>query len=228
MSTQIVNERPVLFSGPMVRAILSGAKTQTRRVVKTPSWVTSGPHLDQWKNSFWMSSEHPNYARTWPKHTAPIGVDPGQMSPYGQPGDLLYVREMWRQAGFNAPKGLAQIRYRADGEYTNASNNNHWLSSDRRVCDPRWRPSIHMPKWAARIWLRVIDVRVERVQEIDPRGSVAEGAPREHAANLVTMVPRDREWFRALWDSINAKRGYGWDVNPWVWVVAFERCEAPR
>ena len=85
----------------------------------------------------------------------------------------------------------------------------------------RWKPSIHMPKWAARIWLEVTGVRVERVQDISEEDAIAEGIPR----GAVQYCGHAIRLFRDLWDSINAKRGYPWEVNPWVWVVEFKRTE---
>ena len=174
-----VKERPILFSGAMVRAILEGRKTQTRRVVKP----TSGPH------SIEKTICTPGSLAAFIRHRCP----------YGQPGDRLWVREAW----WKRPDG--SISYRADG--------NDFVAGGR----PRYSPSIHMPRWASRITLRLTDVRVERVQDISVSDCIAEGLG----------YPTDDRYaavdnFKPLWDSINAARGYGWDANPWVWVLVFE------
>lgn len=156
---------------------------------------------------------------------------------YGQPGDLLYVRESW--AALDAVVGGYDrdppqcIGYPADGSAAYFRDDGTSFSPDMYGWDDwptrpiKRRPSIFLPKWASRIWLRVTDVRVERVQDISEEGAVAEGV--ESRLRLVPDSGGDREVreaavdvFRHLWDRINAKRGYGWDTNPWVWVVTFE------
>lgn len=206
--------RPILFSGEMVRAILSGRKTQTRRAVKPQPddgpWPNSASHID------------------WHDLLADIGyfVACGHC-PYGKVGDLLWVRETW---GFSAKLPAStkdemswlaypDLRgYRADGH-------------DGGYC---WRPSIHMPRWASRITLKVTDIRVERLQEVSEQDAVAEGLaswPSEKQPGVVhygITVPDvwetdPRLTYKRLWDTINGKRGYSWASNPWVWVVKFER-----
>ena len=170
-----VKERPILFSGAMVRAILEGRKTQTRRVVKP----TSGPHSIE--------------------------------KTIGRPGDLLWVRETW--GIHDADPARAWFRADPGVEDCVAKSTAGW----------KWRPSIHMPRWASRITLRLTDVRVERVQEISADDAIAEGIDRPGTMNpYIDGNAMVRAVFRNLWDSINAKRGYGWDVNPWVWVLVFE------
>ena len=185
-------EKPILFSGEMVRAILDGRKTQTRRVVKQKHI----PFVENILNGFLDGK--------W--NQRPL--------PYGKPGDLLWVRETWA----HNPE-WTKPAYRAD-----------WKTPDAAIktMDTKWRPSIFMPRWASRLTLRVLDVRVERVQEISEADAKAEGV------NLATWELHHRrddsislsiaaiEEFKHLWDSINAKRGYSWDSNPWVWVVEFE------
>lgn len=197
-------ERPILFSGEMVRAILDGRKTQTRRVIK-PN------HAGRVKE--------PGSRRNW--HLA----DPNAVlaCPYGQPGDLLWVRETWSQdsRGGCLPNGEDAVYYRAD-----FPSDKIWAGS--------WKPSIHMPRWASRITLRVTDVRVERVQDISEADAQAEGAEFSELP-CFSRIPNQRRGFRqiagyragflTLWDSINAGRGYGWDTNPWVWALTFEREE---
>ena len=180
--------KPILFNTDMVRALLAGRKTVTRRVVKPQ-------HLRVLDSPY--HKEHPE---TPDKVLLEKLCEP----PY-RPGDLLYVRETWTQDG-------DVYRYKAG------------------FCDQnrKWRPSIHMPKEAARIFLRVTDVRVERLQEIDGRSVLAEGVDNGHSnptmgkrwENMQLMA------FSALWDSTikPADRDlYGWEANPWVWVIEFER-----
>lgn len=136
----------------------------------------------------------------------PIGYPAGHISvtrraPY-QTGDILWVRETWR-------KWTGGYSYKADAPA--------WACM--------WRPSIHMPKAAARIFLLVTDVRVERVQDISGEDCIREGVEIEA---LSVGEAFTRGIFNGIWDSINAKRGYGWDSNPWVWAYTFERCERPE
>lgn len=166
-ATDDVRERPILFSAPMIRAILDGRKTQTRRAVKDDE----GPQLGK------------SYCR------------------YGRPGDRLWVRETFCSDVVRAPH-LPQIAYRADYDEIPAL---------------RWKPSIHMPRWASRISLEITDVRVERLQHISEEDAVAEGV----GGNPTITPCFAAERFRTLWESIN---GIGsWDANLLVWVVSFRR-----
>ena len=200
--TDKIRERPILFSGPMVRAILEGRKTQTRRVVKPdPEYILDGENFPD-------GSVDCGYVWKFPK------------CPYGTPGDLLWVRETWctspayyKWKPSDLPVGFP-IWYRAEADDD----------------ESRWRPSIFMPRWASRITLEIVDVRVERLKDISEKDSRAEGifeTPRDPGfESWSTHGMRDyyatpRRAFKALWDSINAKRGYGWDTNHWVWVVEF-------
>ncbi len=250
-------ERPILFSGSMVQAILDGRKTQTRRVVKPQPPADAegvgpnsyeGPEGPSW---FWWKGG----TQYWP---ATLDGARPITCPYGVPGDRLWVRETFFQpvATTQMPGGehesyrtgsASDIRYAADGA------EEEWVDLDDRgvpTYGSRWRgkrPSIHMPRWASRITLEVVSVRVERVQEIDDGDAIFEGvdsrqvdlgdrvgrrwvAPGVEMTNCMGDVATDVAWymsardaFRELWDSINAKRGYGWDANPWVWVVEFKR-----
>lgn len=196
-----MRERPILFSGLMVRAILEGRKTQTRRIVKPQpveapitNGSTSGSYL-AWPNIDACLEWQDVIADT--DYYAKAGF-----CPHGQPGDRLWVRETWSCIDTGR---LTQrkdwVRYRAtDGE------------------EMHWRPSIFMPRWASRITLTIIDMRVERVQNISDADKEAEGL---HASQGYGPAA-----FEALWNDINAKRGYGWNVNPWVWVIAFEMSDA--
>lgn len=204
-----MKERPILFSGPMVRAILDGTKTQTRRVITTKTnaflcypahrWTVRGSRLGGF-----VAVDVPDCKdSTLFEHV-------GFKCPYGQPGDLLWVRETW------APHGESDLSYKdRSGIYYRADDETNYTT------DGAWRPSIHMPRWASRITLRITGVRVERVQDISEEDAQAEGVSAVHLADLGQTWKTRREGFHLLWDSINAKRGYGWDVNPWVWVIEF-------
>lgn len=196
----MTKERPILFSGAMVRAILDGRKTQTRRVVKDP-------------DSFGcLTGDCPHETQS------ECDDDMRVLCPYGRVGDRLWVREAWQAwTEFNgfAPRDIpvgSGINYLADG--------NEW--------DARKRPPMFMPRWASRITLEVTDVRVERVQDISEDDAIEEGVqdwcveadPRTGEPIQVRLRPSEE--FANLWDSINADRGFGWDVNPWVWVVEFK------
>lgn len=204
-------EIPIIFNGDMVRAILSGQKTQTRRPVKVQphgagSWVQHG---DKWA--------FPN-------------VNPycSARCPFGQPGDLLWVRETWSQIDDTEFGGERWIDYRATPKYPESSGRRPAGWDDEPENTPlRWRPSIHMPRWASRILLRVTAVRVERVQDISERDAVAEGV--EPVLDGYKCYDDDKYGFfscainsyDSLWSSIYGPES--WDANPWVWVIEFER-----
>ena len=208
----MAEERPIIFSAPMVRAILDGRKTQTRRVVKPqPSQLADQVVCDL--NDVWRESvRHGNDL-----HMEPEGTREWRC-PYGVPGDRMWVREAWRmvkQHDAISPKaahlggGCLTVSYPASDP----------LERDGKHCMGKKRPSIHMPRWASRLTLEVTGVRVERVQEVSQTDAKAEGVRPDCIGG-----PKDyRMEFRRLWDSINAKRGYPWDDNPWVWVVEFKR-----
>ncbi len=170
-----MNEKPILFSTPMVRAILLGKKTQTRRVIN-------------------LKNEH-----GLPLHYSRIVDRP---CPYGKVGDRLWVRETWLKDG-------EVYLYKAD--FGKGILSSSW--------EGHWKPSIHMPKVACRIRLEIVNVRVERLQDISHEDAVAEGCQKEDGRSW------GRLGFSQLWDQINKDRGFGWDVNPWVWVLDFKRVE---
>ena len=218
-----MNERPILFSMEMVQAILDERKTQTRRVIKPqPEYELNRG------DRFYTTEGIPMYEFT---------------CPYGKPGDLLYVRETWARGCKEADpychcdtdelqKENHYYVYKADTpdakyplDWDDALAED-WVKDADFV--PRWKPSIHMPKSASRIWLRVKDVRVERVQDITESDAKNEGvrvdklSPPQIIFNTTHAKFRYRYAFQDLWDSINKKRGFGWESNPWVWVVSFE------
>ena len=213
-------EHPILFTGEMVRAILDGRKTQTRRVIKPqPDKVKTPVDI----SAFGVPLEHEN--RKAILSLPDIAIKGGKKikCPYGGPGDRLWVRETW------APRGdKGRPFYRAD-EQSQTEGYSHIILNNGR-----WRPSIHMPRWASRLLLEVTDVRAERVQSITAADCCDEGvlincsscsgecAHLDQSPNLKRQVRRD---FRSLWDSINAKRGFGWDANPWVWAITFKVIE---
>lgn len=222
-----MKERPILFSAPMVRAIIEGRKTQTRRVVK-PEW--------------WRCLD-PDDATDRESAVA--------MCPYGVPGDRLWVREAWRtsekldsnnareiaakceDAGYYAP--WAPVEYLVDGERHN------WTG-------PEWgnpgrvRSARFMPRWASRITLEIESVRVERVRDISEGDAEAEGTSFCEACGDCGWInsgpdggyqcsdsrcgESNIDGFHRAWDSINAARGFGWDANPWVWALEFRRVTA--
>jgi hypothetical protein len=231
-ATVAVRERPLLMSGEMVRAILDGRKTQTRRIMKPqPLW---SDRLDCW---LWdrkgRGMEKPADAVNDP----PYGFSPHNwldLCPYGAPGDRLWVRETWCRYG-------ASVIYRANysGDLTPIGD----------LIGGPWKPSIHMPRWASRLTLEITDVRVQRVQEITDSDALAEGVTREylppdpdsfhppgsygfvcHPGEVGTDAKiwrTPQEAFASLWDSRNAKRpGCRWADSPWVWARTFRRVEA--
>lgn len=210
-------ERPILFNGAMVRAILDGRKTVTRRVVK--------PQPD-----FLGSMTDP----TTPFKTLGAGLHGQIVCPYGKPGDRLWVRETWQgplidddemRADSSWWKNMSRYQNPAHCAYRASGDSCEFVDPDGDM-QCRWKPSIHMPRWASRILLEVTDVRVERLQAITRSDIRAEGlqCPPELASDDVS--PNYRDWypaaFRELWNST----GGDWDANPWVWVVEFKRVEA--
>jgi hypothetical protein len=218
--------KPIIFSMPMVQTILEGRKTQTRRVVKPQ------PSSGLRKSVFVASGLEDGHGRE-------IKV------PY-QPGDTLYVRETWyyEYHMYDENEGDALYRY-----VYKASSPDYPV--DVGVGKQGWRPSIHMPKEAARIFLKVKDARAERLQEISEEDAIAEGLAcltKDGGITYKYGIPDSdglpgnddtgwhwHEWntdprkaFQALWNKIYEERGYGWDMNPWVWVISFERIDKPK
>lgn len=206
--------KPILFNTEMVRAILDGRKTCTRRVIK-PQWEEC-PACKYIHNEYIYDKMAENV------YCARCGypLKPERRSPY-QPGDILYVRETWMDyAGLTMYKADCDI-YRLDS---------------LNFAGFGWMPSIHMPKEAARIWLKVTDVRVEQLHNITEDGAKAEGAIDNRGfihspENEYDRIHTAREHFIKIWNSTIKKSDldrYGWDANPWVWVIEFERCEKPK
>jgi hypothetical protein len=214
-----MKERPILFSGPMVRAILEGRKTQTRRVMK----LTDSGRVKE-----------PGSARNW--HLEDLNAT--QACPYGKPGDRLWVREAWAvedRLDDKRPTSFSRwpTWFRADGSYYANTPQYGFHRDAARI--GRWRPSIHMPRWASRISLEIVSVRVERLLEISAGDAIAEGIePHEQLiGDSVYTTFRDyltgakdraaRQSFETLWESINGPDSLA--ENPWVWVVEFRPVE---
>jgi hypothetical protein len=216
-------ERPILFSGPMVRAILDGQKTQTRRVVKWPRWITKD-------NGEKRCAEiiNSNEFRAVVKRGTCDGIIGKFGSPYGVPGDRLWVRETFYAWGKWEPyldgkkdrwRFLDHTDEKHPIKYPVSEGNRFYQGPANGGDDYHCRPSIFMKRKYSRIALEVTGVIVERVQDISDCDSLAEGIkPLDLAARGYIDA---RVAFRVLWDSINAKRGYSWDTNPWVWAVEF-------
>ncbi|KWN77099.1 hypothetical protein [Burkholderia stagnalis] len=227
-----MTERPILFSGPMVRAILDGRKTQTRRVVKLPhnnplgAWesTTVGGYGTRLANG----SPAPELPAIWHTRTGDCLV-----CPHGNAGDRLWVRETHevRRIGTETFDGgrptrrYAGIAYQADDGRAEVDIDLDTFQALDAKESRGWSPSIHMPRWASRIMLEITGVRAQRLQSISVEDCIAEGMAtslREHDACIAL-----RDDYHALWDGLNAKRGYDWDANPWVWVVEFKQIAAP-
>lgn len=223
-----MKERPILFNDSMVRAILDGQKTQTRRIVKPQPTPGQGmvnaaycghPHL--WLRNGPCRSDDPTYE--W-------------KCPYGKPGDRLWVRETWKPRIVHSCFDMAcdcetvWVDYPAGGEgkrFYGEEIAEEW-SMPQAAIKGRPVPSLHMPRWASRILMEIASVRVERLNDICEDDAVAEGVDGSMCAAAVTTaptrhrcLPSEIHGFSALWERIN---GHGsWATNPWVWVIDFRR-----
>ena len=206
-----MTDKPILFSGPMIRALLDGHKTQTRRMLRHPRRAIPDRFID--KPSIY------NGRIVW---IGPTG-DRDSIKPSHAPGDRLWVRETWHTSpAYEDLKpsemgGDESILYAADGLWES------WGWGDTGCVEGgRKRPGIHMPRWASRLTLTVTDVRVQRVQDINRGDAMEEGCP---FANMQDG-PDPRDWFRDTWNTLNASRGFAWDANPWVVAITFtvHRC----
>ena len=252
-------ERPILFSGPMVRAILEGRKAQTRRVVKGVSAETE--FAPDFHTNF---PEHGMDAVRFEDGHAVFEYQTGIADtrehrvrcPFGQPGNRLWVKETWR-AYEHSETGVDGIMFQADNAFIPIANTREaadlWAEALHVKAKPKsirptldggkycvwtpkrhagWRPSRYMPRWASRITLEITRVRVERVRDITEADAIAEGVTVATLGNAGWLGPDAPEGagysyvprgFAATWDDINGPRGFGWSVNPWVWVIDFER-----
>lgn len=236
-----MKERPILFSGPMVRKLLAGEKTQTRRLMNPQPWFDSnwGTRVGMsgsWrygspraqglsdKGDLWSVEFNADNQRRACTAEA-YGWGAGAGCPYGQPGDRLWVRETWAAHWMYDDLSPSEIPAKGEG-------NNYWYAADpegSRGSDGspaegrrgRWRPSIHMVRSTSRITLEVTEVRVQRLQDIGEEDAKAEGvqpAPFCKAGRPAGM--EHVEAFEDLWNEINGPGA--WDLNPWVWAVSFE------
>lgn len=235
-----MKERPILFSAPMVRAILAGTKSQTRRVVK-PQPPDDKPRVAWYEPGVmgWAPTESPSLH--WHRVRCP----------YGQPGDRLWVRETFYAFGrwvtqFNAKKGRDEWHFvdmtLESGKayiYPASDSQPQPMGGKRHKggVTPTWwkRPAIHMPRWASRITLEVTGVRVERLQDISEADAMAEGCTQNHngyfwggphAVSGLKQMATATSAYRDLWEQINGPGS--WDTNPWVWCVEFKRVEQQK
>lgn len=218
--------KPILFNTEMVRAILDGRKTCTRRIVK--GFIPD--------DAIWGYTVFTPKGYISCRGTFPVGYGEKFFKLPYQKGDILYVRETWCRYGKlddfdHVIEGTEEYYYLADG--ANPTPYNCFLVQrngyDEYKDTPVWHPSIHMPKEAARIWLKVKDVLVERLQGIDGKGCVKEGIEEEPLKDVGEEFVKGM--YHDLWDSTIKKSDidrYGWDANPWVWVIDFERCDKPE
>jgi hypothetical protein len=227
MEATMTKERPILFSGPLVRALLDGRKTQTRRVVK-PQPTTDG---------YWWTWKHVSC-------NGESGLRDGLPClgpcPYGFIGDRLWVRETWADVNTESGPGFmyasdGAIRFCSDDaypvEYERYPNctftmwhSDLWFRKERKCADHHhWRTSIFMPRWASRITLEITDVRVQRLQDISEEDCEAEGIDDACLVKHHVGPPRKLQ-FRYLWEGINGPDS--WSANPWVWALTFRRIVA--
>jgi hypothetical protein len=205
-----MKERPIIFTGDRPKGILEGIITQTRRVIKPqPELKRCKPYegVSYW---FWKNREFyntPHFIRN---------------CPYGVVGDRLWVRETWGVYCeiVNGYEDLYGVCYKADMKYAEPDRRaTNYFKLPKDLSGIYWRSSIHIPKWAARIWLEITGIRVERLQDISETDCWKEGLPK----NRIWSNTK-KQWIQ-LWDSLNAKRGYPWEKNRWVWVIEFKRIE---
>ena len=194
---------PLLFSTPMVKAIMGGVKTQTRRIMKPQH-----TEIKNWHDIFLSC-------------------------PYGQPGDVLWVRETFFYGGeMDENEQVSECRYwyKAEsdwGQFEGVDENENLRNG------PKWKPSIFMPKVACRIFLEVTDIRVERLQDISEQDSLSEGVIGNDLGHFIDYIKPKTAWktsakssYQSLWESINGPES--WNHNPWVWVIGFKRVECPK
>jgi hypothetical protein len=236
-----MKERPILFNGPMVRAILDGSKTQTRRVCKPQPFDRSYSKHDHRMGYVSGRAANGDEIDGFYAYSTSSGGQWQLKCPYGQPGDRLWVRETWQFYDWSED-GHPCIRFAADeaqawplipNGLVGQQVTDIWAELsvpgnyevDGHARDRRWRPSIHMPRWASRILLEIVSVRVERLQDISMADVCAEGVEIEDRHMLSPCVgdflSPSRRACRDLWNGING--GASWRANPWVWVIEFKR-----
>lgn len=224
-------EKPILFSTALVPSVMSGAKTQTRRLLKPRCVIPEGKYEMRCDPMFGKWVMGPAGAATVPFFQAAHGWVNRDLGPLPyQVGDLLYVRETWAEADDEyggpclvwAADRMAQHIGRDEAGIDSLCGDSHKFKCDV----DRWRPSIHLPKWAARTWLEVVGVKVERLQSISEEDAIAEGCDGGNIylghGDFDTKAPSDE--FASLWDSLS-KPGSQWADNPWVAAYEFRRIE---
>lgn len=223
-----MKERPILFSAPMVRAILDGRKTQTRRVVKPQ------PYVDAQGNACWNGTNFGQDARG-PHIQALASPLPSSKTgrvrcPFGKPGDRLWVRETFQPLFADGVENHWETDWQT-GEgykisYPATDGVQEFIDLDDGLSDA-CKPSIHMPRWASRILLEITAVRVERLNDISEDDAIAEGTPGGHGAIPgYGYAATPGEHYHWLWESINGAGS--WDANPWVWVIEFKKVGAEQ
>lgn len=212
----MMKERPILFSGPMVRALLDGRKTQTRRVVKG--------ELDVHENGSWTywTGRKRGHIGSGGTRWTPEAL--ANWSPYGAPGDRLWVRERW---GLNHYKYERLIPKQRPDDLDDDHLCYYATEGDPEIChELRWKPSIHMPRWASRTLLEIPEVRVERLNDISEDDAIAEGlqwvAPGMWSVdwNLPIIGEDPRKVYGELWERIHGPGS--WAANPWVWAIGLK------
>lgn len=208
----VIKERPIIFSAEMVRAILEGRKTQTRRVIKPTINIRgtcNGIYYDkETRRWYWQLLDKPNVTDIC------LGV-----CPYGEIGDRLWVRETWARVtdydGNFILNNKRKALYKADGE--------------SQITPNKWRSPIHMPRWASRITLEITNIRVERIQDITEDDAKAEGLKESPDIELKDGSPCYTLPFQILWHQIHGiDNPKSWEANPFVWVIAFKRIYADK
>lgn len=205
--------RPILFSVPMIRALLEGRKTQTRRALKNPS--------------LWATDVQLQCAQISPRQCSELAA---KHCPYGVIEDRLWVRESWRVGkrwDSTAPRNLPirglTVMFATGGSAANDDHGQYVLDESYPKTLPDWagkvRPGMFMPRWASRLTLRVSDVRIERLQEIEESDAEAEGAETAWGNVGADERPTYVAGFRRVWEEINGKGS--WEANPWVWALSF-------
>ena len=207
-----MKEQPIIFSTEMVKAILEGRKTMTRRVIKKPNWFGGNPKSSIGSGGVYSTGDLSAEIKYYNEN----GPNPNTC-PYGGVGDLLWVRETWRT------NAIGGVSFKAD-------EGDNWIGE--------WRPSIHMFRKDSRITLEIAEVRVGRVQEITPADCVAEGVSAggmvlAQTTMLITGTNNLKDAqdvllkcaYKELWGPLNAKRGYGWETNPFVWCISFKKID---
>ena len=228
-----MKERPIIFNDAMVQALLAGRKTQTRRVIK--------PQPSGRSNHIWSNGNQFAFCEGTHDKGAKCEEDSVIKTPYGVPGDRLWVREIFVLEsnfglgdvdGYEPPfKDGHPVKWEEAIEWGRWWSQPHYRATDPKpdlVCEGKdgpaciWRPQLYMPRWASRILLEVTDVHVERLNDMMPESIIKEGPPDSVYFSEDPKAPL--EWFHDLWDSINKKKpGRSWEDNPWVWVITFRR-----